>query len=405
MLYRLEIENFYSIRERQIIDLRASASAPNDLMRLTPLWDGSDERAPKVIAIFGPNAAGKTTVLRALSFVGWFVKNSFEVALDAGLPYQRFSDIESLTRPSRLAVHFTGPVDIAAASDPTAPQCRYAYEISLGGTRALPNPILHEALHYWPSEEGRKVRLFERDSAGRVATARAFGLKELGKILATVLRPNASVISTLAHLRHAYASLLWEAAASIGSNVLMADYSLDENQLARYYANNPEVTKALNQEIQRIDLGINEMIFSQGQNGPRVDFAHKGLAGTVPYVLESAGTRRFVNAFPLIHKALETGGIAALDELDNAIHPKMLPEVLRWFQDPDRNPKSAQLWLTCHSVSLLEDLTKEEVLFCEKDQQGRTSVYGLNDIQGVRRDENYFRKYMGGVYGALPLIG
>ena len=30
MIFKIEIENFYSIRARQVLDLRAPANAPND---------------------------------------------------------------------------------------------------------------------------------------------------------------------------------------------------------------------------------------------------------------------------------------------------------------------------------------------------------------------------------------
>jgi hypothetical protein len=61
--------------------------------------------------------------------------------------------------------------------------------------------------------------------------------------------------------------------------------------------------------------------------------------------------------------------------------------------------------MTCQAASLLEDLQKEEVFFCEKDRQGRTKIYGLQDIQAVRRSDNLYKKYLGGVYGAVPHVG
>jgi AAA15 family ATPase/GTPase len=125
----------------------------------------------------------------------------------------------------------------------------------------------------------------------------------------------------------------------------------------------------------------------------------------VPLVLESHGTRQFLLAYPYLASVLENGGIAVIDELDLAIHPLVLPEILRWFYSAERNPHNAQLWMTCQNASLLEDLTKEEIYFCEKDACGGTSVYGLKDIQGVRRVDNFYRKYMGGTYGAIPTIG
>jgi predicted ATPase len=134
-------------------------------------------------------------------------------------------------------------------------------------------------------------------------------------------------------------------------------------------------------------------------------FQHHGLATALPVQFESHGTRAFVRIFPLLNRALITGGIAVIDELDLSIHPVVLPEIIRWFYDTERNPYNAQLWMTCQNASLLEELVKEEVFFCEKDPKGRTTVYGLQDIQAVRRSDNYYRKYLGGVYGAVPRLG
>jgi AAA15 family ATPase/GTPase len=107
----------------------------------------------------------------------------------------------------------------------------------------------------------------------------------------------------------------------------------------------------------------------------------------------------------MLNSALMTGGVAVIDELDLSIHPLVLPEIIRWFYDTERNLHNAQLWMTCQNASLLEELVKEEVFFCEKDLKGRTTVYGLQNIQAVRRGDNYYRKYLGGVYGAVPRLG
>ena len=61
--------------------------------------------------------------------------------------------------------------------------------------------------------------------------------------------------------------------------------------------------------------------------------------------------------------------------------------------------------MSCHAVSLLDGLLKEEVLFCEKAPDGATQIYGLGDIKGIRRDENFLQNYLGGVYGGVPSIG
>jgi hypothetical protein len=178
-----------------------------------------------------------------------------------------------------------------------------------------------------------------------------------------------------------------------------------EDGIVRFYAEHPELVEALNREIERIDLGIKGMSIGSASNGPVARFEHEGLDRLMPMQLESHGTRQFIRIFPTLFQALTTGGVAVIDELDLAIHPIVLPEILRWFYDPVRNQQNAQLWMSCHNASLLDELIKEEVYFCEKDSRGRTRLYGLQDIQSVRRNDNFYQKYLGGVYGAVPQLG
>lgn len=404
MLHLLKIENFYSILEPQVVDLRVAANVPDTPGRFASLWEGSKERAPKVVAIFGPNASGKSTVLRALSFIAWFVRDSFILQPDAALPFERFNNRAGQSQPARLSLSLAGladPTDVIEG----APECRYSYELELGGPPGQPATVQREALYYWPPPAQRKVRLFERDGDGQVTAGSAFALSGFRQALEKILRPNASVVSTLAQLKHPFATSIWEAAQTVFSNILIERSDALEEQVVRLYAGNPLLVEALNHEIERIDLGIRAMRVEQGVNGPIALFTHQGHDGPMPLVLESQGTRLFLRLYPVLLRALETGGIAIVDELDTAIHPLILPEILRWFHDPKRNPHNAQLWMTCHNASLLEELVKEEVIFTEKAPDGRSEIFALRDIQAVRRDDNYYRKYLGGSYGAVPNIG
>lgn len=401
MLFRLEVENFYSIRDRQVIDLGAADNAPEIEDRLLPAWRGADVRAPKVVAIFGPNASGKSNVLRALSFIAWFVRDSFALQPGAKLPFERFNNTEALEAPTRLAVYLGGVAD-PTSEQTEAAECAYMYEVVLGGPGGDAR-VLREALHYWPA--GKKTRLFERTDEGPVVAAKAFDLSGYRQALDKVLRPNVSVISTLTQLKHPFATSIWDAASRVTSNIFIERTDGLEDQMIRYYVDNPNALDALNRELQRIDLGLTGMEIAQGPNGPAALFSHVGLTHKMPLTLESHGTRHFVRIFPALWYALQSGGIAVLDELDTTIHPMVLPEVLRMFYDKARNPYDAQLWMSCHNASLLEELSKEEVLFCEKDAGGETRLYSLRDIKAVRRTDNYYKKYLGGVYGAVPNIG
>ena len=77
MLYKLEIENFFSIRDPQVLDLSVDGKVPDPEGRFAPIFPGADVRAPKVIALYGANASGKTTF-----YVERFLNTHARISLD-----------------------------------------------------------------------------------------------------------------------------------------------------------------------------------------------------------------------------------------------------------------------------------------------------------------------------------
>jgi len=60
-------------------------------------------------------------------------------------------------------------------------------------------------------------------------------------------------------------------------------------------------------------------------------FKHSGLAAEMPWVLESHETRAFIKIFPFLIMALANGGVLVIDEMDAAIHARILPDLLQDF--------------------------------------------------------------------------
>jgi AAA15 family ATPase/GTPase len=120
---------------------------------------------------------------------------------------------------------------------------------------------------------------------------------------------------------------------------------------------------------------------------------------------ESAGTRRFIEIFPLLQYVLDRGGLAIIDEIDTDIHPLLVPELFRWFYDKARNQHGAQLLFTAHNPAILNDLEKEQVFFAEKPSGKPTHIYGAREIKGLRREPSLMKKYLSGELGAVPHIG
>lgn len=410
MIRRLEIENFYSIRETQVIDLRIGAKVPNDGSRFYETSDGSGDRVPKVAGLFGANASGKSNVLKALTFLRWFLVDSVNAAPDAMLEFVSFADVTGAASTTRIRVHFDWFHDLSNVNlRETAgqPLAQYSYEVRVLNKFGSGGTVLSEELRTHPPS-GRSKRIFERTGEGEVRTDTSFSLKGFSHILAK-LRKNASLTSTIAQFIEIEESpvsgfLAW--AKRISTNLHGRKYDLQENAMVQYYAVHPQILADLNAVINRVDLGLNSVSLSQLPSGALgAIFAHKGLDFPLIFQSESEGTKSFVKMFPLVKEALIDGGVAVVDEMDSAIHPNLLPEILRWFYDKETNPHNAQLWISGQSASLLEDLQKEEIFFTQKDDLGRTQIYGLKDIEGVRRIDNFYQKYLGGVYGAVPRLG
>ena len=412
MIHRLEIENFYSICETQIIDLRIGAKVPDEELRFARIEDSSGDRVPKTIAIYGHNASGKSNVLRALQFVAWFLSDSFKLEPTEDLPVSRFAD--GNTNPIRVKVDFDWFASLNQNHKEAASEralARYTYEVKFFALSGGPLSVLSEELRQLPIR-GKSRRIFLRSENGDVQTSTDYPVKGLTQALAK-LRGNVSLTSSVAQIaEHPATKAILDWANNITTNIFNISTNpfernpgIAEQDLFRFYKGHPFLVNDMNQLLGRVDIGIRSMSFADTVLGPEPQFQHSGLDKPLLFLFESKGTRQFFSIYPHIWEALHYGGIAVIDELDSTIHPMLLPEILRWFHDPVENPHNAQLWFSGHSASLLEELQKEEIFFTEKDQQGRTSVYGLKDIESVRRSDNFYQKYLGGVYGAVPRIG
>src|SRR5215470_3026700 len=106
MLRSFQIENFHSIREAQSLNLELAANATDPDGRYATPIPGHPSRFPKVIAIFGANGSGKTTVLKALAMLVDFTRNSADWKPDAVIMAVPFLVKEWLQRPTRFRVEF-----------------------------------------------------------------------------------------------------------------------------------------------------------------------------------------------------------------------------------------------------------------------------------------------------------
>lgn len=398
MLYKISIENFFSIAEQQELILQVPNNAP-DLPCFIPSRSDKDIRLPTVVGIFGSNASGKSTVLRALVSTALFGIHSFDWhAGNVGMLFQPYRQKNWMKKPTIITLEF----DSELQANTSSTKFRYELHISHDTNHFLEKTILYEALSYAP--KGKFRHLFERNNQ-TFLFKKDFSISNNDPRKESI-RADASVLSTLAKLNHQPSIHLCKLASAIQTNSIGFDkVQHSPNQWLSTYANDKNCLERLNKELRRFDVGLEYMSIEKGDQGLIAKFQHTGLDDFIYLVEESSGTRRFIEIFLRLHYALETGSFAIIDEIDADLHPLLLPELLRWFSNPNRNPHGAQLFFTAHNPALLDDLEKEQVFFTEKPCGKPTHVYGAKDIQGLRREPSLMKKYLAGELGAVPHIG
>lgn len=398
MLYKIIIENFFSISDRQELIFDVPANAPN-LECFKYSRSNQQTRLPVVVGFFGPNASGKSTILRAVVSAAMFALRSFDWVDQVNHLFQPYRQKDWWGAPTKISVEFDSQI-----SD-NEPSTLFRYDLHIGheANNFGNKVVLYEALSYAP--KGKFRRLFERERQ-QFHFGREFDISGVNDPRVQSIRPNASVISTLAKLNHTLSSYLSSAVEKLQTNIIGV-YKIQQNinQFLSIYVNDKKCLERLNSELRRLDIGLESMTIEQGGQGPFAKFQHAGLDGCIYFDEESAGTKRFIEIFPRIHYALETGSIAMIDEIDTDLHPLLLPEIFRWFNDPQRNSRGAQLFFTAHNPALLDDLEKEQVFFTEKQSGQSTHIYGARDIKGLRREPSLMKKYLAGELGALPHVG
>lgn len=398
MLFQISIENFFSIADRQIVSLEVPKNAP-DLPCFGVSHSDGNIRLPTVIGIFGSNASGKSTVLRAIISAFLFCIHSVDWQPNALAPlFQPYRKKTWFEKPSIITIDFEGRLNL------NSPSTKFRYEIHLLSepNNFLDKKITYESLSYAP--KGKFRNLFERNNQS-FRFGSDFNISDNDPRKDSV-RPNASTLSSLAKLNHQISIHLCQLIGAIQTNIIGFDrIQQHPTQWLSVYANDKKCLDNLNKELRRFDVGLEYMTVERGEQGLFAKFQHTGLDDFIFFAEESAGTRQFIEIFLRLHYALEQGSVVVIDEIDADLHPLLLPELLRWFSNTDRNPRGAQLLFTAHNPSLLDDLEKEQIFFTEKPCGLATQIYCARDIKGLRREPSLMKKYLAGELGAIPHIG
>jgi len=393
MLHRYSVTNFQSFREKAEVSLVLNGNVPEGDLSAQAM---TGERVSKVIAVIGANASGKTALIKPVAFLAWFVRSSFQASPDGKLPFKPHFSTPDL--PTEFEIDF----------DADGKLWRYVLVTTQ-------DHVLHEAL-YVKRERFNYVFVRDWDSVTKVYKIKQkdFGMSPREAIK---VRSNASLIATAAQYNVPLAMRMGN--PSVFSNVhSFGRWHMDLSQVSNatlHFASNDAQKQKMTELLAGWDFGLSEVRIRKvpglNEKGETQDIwrpygVHKLGDQEVELSLfeESSGTQ---GAFVLLSRLLPVlaqGGVAVIDEFENDLHPHMLEPIIDLFSNQETNPHNAQLIFTCHALEILNLLHKSQVVLVEKDAICESVAWRLDNMSGVRNDDNLYAKYMAGAYGAVPQL-
>lgn len=407
MLVQFSVGNFLSFKDR--VTLSMVAAPIKEFHDSNTFEPRAELELTKAAVIYGANASGKSNLMHAMRLMEMFVRQSVERLQEGSIPWvQKFK----LSEETDKAPSFFEAVILLDGS-----LYRYGFEVSN-------TQVVNEWL--FKQSKRKEEQLFLRTDCRTIDFNEAQFSE--GKGLAEKTRDNALFLTVAAQFNGAISSRIldWFLKHFHVLSALEEDsFSLQTKKKALSDLNFREAVSRL---LNVADFGIESISVSKADISPsllerindersiRVSTVHSKYnakqepIGNEHFDLfreESEGTRKFFCMLGPVFRALLSGGVLMVDELDTSLHSRLVWRVVKLFNSTQTNPKNAQLIFTTHDTTLLSQdlLRRDQMWFVEKDRFGASNLYSLVDYSApVRNDALFEKDYLKGKYGAVPNI-
>ncbi|MEO8237161.1 MAG: ATP-binding protein [Flavobacterium sp.] len=393
MLLNFRVSNFRSINEMVELSMVPSdfKNPLNVIKRINPeATKNKDYYALTSAAIYGPNASGKSNIIRALHEFKNFVRASTD---------NKPNETIKLFNPFRLCEkNMSEPSSFSI--DILIENILYTYSIEV-----YQKEVISESLFFYP--KGGKVKVFERSRQEFFKGNGYEGIFETIKQRTTEnqLFLSKAAIENIEIPKNVYQKF---------SALLVFTTDLFHSEKFNKTANKHLFTGFENEDL---ILGLSKSLI-QKLDTKVVDFEERdGIIKTIhlndkhervefEFSDESSGTQRAISFSPLIFMALKYGCAIVADEFERSLHPEIAQYILGLFNDPEVNKNGAQFIFATHDTTLLSPenkLRRDQINLVEKNSKGETELYTVSDIKGIR-EGNFEKWYIEGRLGAVPNI-
>lgn len=363
----------------------------------------------------GANGSGKSNLLKPLAFLSWFCSDSFKSMDNSDeLPY--YPHMCANDEVSEIEVYFIDKIN--HEDEYLFAELKYLIKIQN-------KKLIHEELKLKTSRQFSTVfsRIYNINNGCfdvKVNKSLIQGYYFSEDEIKTV-PDNASVISYFKRKKkkNAVTDAMHYIFYSMESNLNMFGKSnFNYNKVleaTQFYEKNPDIFEKAKKYLSRMDLGIDDIVIKKEdvidkQTG-NIEEAlmpfgiHKSDDNEfeVNFRFESSGSQACYYFIYKLIAALNYGGVAIIDELDSDLHPYMIKEFIDIFANEGINKHGSQLIFSCHNAEVLKEMNKHNVYLVEKNN-GISESWRLDDIKGLRSQDNLYSKYITGALGGVPEI-
>ncbi|NJC27856.1 AAA family ATPase [Neolewinella antarctica] len=437
MLVRLVVENFLSIAEQRTFDM-----LPNDkLGKLRHhVQDAGGVDLLKLGVLYGANAAGKSTVFKAMATLKALVSGQESWVMYAHTRH-RFN--EDNGEPITLGVEFL------------VGERAFLYAVQLREGIVAAEELYRSGLG------GKDELIFRRTSGNGKNQLELPALDGLGQPTSEVkqfiekntIHANQAVLASLAAFEGPQYKNIKIAFTWFTNTLQLISPSQYAIGLAQRIDQDPDFGKFVKETLKSSHLGISDVViekltlneffgrddankaseirakFEANPDGILPAYTSSGQEVSIVMendkpvvkmlvirkgdrsnvkdfssVEESDGTQRLLDFLPAFYIVARSPTVFFIDEIERSLHPLLIHKLLEKFSLDEHT--RGQLIMTTHESNLLDQdiLRRDEIWFVEKDMFGATDLYSLNKF----REHNTIdirKGYLNGRYGGIPFLG
>ncbi|OED42669.1 abortive phage infection protein, partial [Flavobacteriaceae bacterium (ex Bugula neritina AB1)] len=381
MLLEFTVGNFLSFKDKKTFSLEAGSITEH---KENVIKEGK-YKVLRSAVMYGANSSGKSNFVKALDFMTSTVKNSSKLNSTDKLNVTPFLlNTETKNQPSYFEILFLDAGN----------RFRYGFE--------LDNQKVHSEWLFILKESSKNEEPFFIRSLDGIGVSDTF---EEAKAFIENTRDNGLFLSLLDQLN-----------IEIAKDVMMSFSKIElksglDHESAIITTLVIHESKSFNDIVEKfiskLDLGFNTFTIDQDSDKSfkeRINTFHSMYntngekVGEQEFKLidqESSGTNKVFDLAGNIVFALHAGTQLVIDELDSKLHPILTQEIIKLFNNPETNPKNAQLIFTTHDTNLLGAnlFRRDQIWFTEKDDYEATDIYSLlefkdEDGKTVRKDRS-----------------